>query len=57
MIKNYLKIALRNILKHKFCSLINILGMTVGITACLLIILYIKDELNYDRFHAHADRI
>ena len=57
MLKNYLKIALRNILKHKFFSLINILGMTVGITACLLIILYIKDELNYDRFHANADRM
>src|SRR5580704_13829531 len=57
MINNYLKVALRNILKHKFFSAINILGMTVGITACLLIILYIKDELSYDRFHANADRI
>ena len=57
MITNYLKVALRNIFKHKFFSAINILGMTVGITACLLIILYIKDELSYDRFHAQADRI
>src|SRR5260221_4255789 len=57
MIRNYLKVALRNIFKHKFFSAINILGMTVGITACLLIILYVKDELSYDRFHAHADRI
>ena len=57
MIRNYLKVALRNILKHKFFSAINILGMTVGITACLLIILYVKDELSYDRFHAHAERI
>ena len=57
MIKNYLKVAIRNILKHKFFSLITILGMTVGVTACLLIILYIKDELSYDRFHDHADRI
>ncbi len=57
MIRNYLKVALRNILKHKFFSAINILGMTVGITACLLIILYIKDELSFDRFHAHSYRI
>ena len=57
MIRNYLKVALRNILKHKFFSAINILGMTVGVTACLLIILYVKDEMSYDRFHAHADRI
>jgi putative ABC transport system permease protein len=57
MIKNYLKVTFRNILKHKFFSAINILGMTVGITACLLIILYIKDELGFDRFHAKADRI
>ncbi len=57
MLKNYFKVAVRNILKHKFFSAINILGMTVGITACLLIILYIKDELSYDRFHAKANRI
>jgi putative ABC transport system permease protein len=57
MFKNYLKVAFRNILKHKFFSLINILGMTIGVTACLLIALYVSDELSYDRFHAHADRI
>ena len=57
MLRNYFTIALRNILKHKFFSLITILGMTVGVTACLLIILYIKDELSYDRFHDHANRI
>lgn len=57
MIANYFKIAVRNILKHKFFSAINILGMTVGVTACLLILLYVKDELSYDRFHQHADRI
>jgi len=50
MIKNYLKVAFRNILKHGFFSAVNILGMTVGITACLLIILYVKDELSYDVF-------
>lgn len=57
MFKNYLKVALRNILKYKFFSAINILGMTIGITACLLIVLYVTEELSYDRFHAQADRI
>jgi putative ABC transport system permease protein len=57
MFKNYLKVAFRNILKHKFFSIINILGMTIGVTACLLIALYVTDELSYDRFHDRADRI
>ncbi|HEX6891977.1 MAG TPA: ABC transporter permease, partial [Chryseolinea sp.] len=57
MFKNYLNVAVRNILKHKFFSAINILGMTIGVTACLLIILYITDELSFDKFHANADRI
>jgi putative ABC transport system permease protein len=57
MFNNYFKVALRNILKHKFFSAINILGMTIGITACLLIILYITDELSFDKFHSKADRI
>jgi putative ABC transport system permease protein len=57
MYKNYFKVAFRNILKHKFFSAINILGMTIGITACLLIILFVADELSFDRFHAHAERI
>jgi len=57
MFKNYFKVAIRNILKHKFFSAINIFGMNIGITACLLIILYIGDELSYDRFHINADRI
>ncbi len=57
MFKNYLKVAFRNILKHKFFSLINILGMTIGVTACLLITLYVTDELSYDRFHTNAKQI
>lgn len=57
MFKNYLKVAFRNILKQKFFSMINILGMTIGVTACLLIALYVTDELSYDRFHDRADRI
>ncbi len=57
MIKNYFKVALRNVLKHKFYSAINILGMTLGVTACLMITLYITDELSFDKFHEKADRI
>ena len=57
MLKNYFKLAFRNILKYKFFSAINILGMSIGIAACLLILLYVTDELSYDRFHANADRI
>src|SRR6476469_7903549 len=57
MLRNYFKVAIRNILKYKFFSAINILGMTIGITACLLIVLYVVDELSYDRFHANSDRI
>lgn len=57
MLRNYFTIAIRNIRKRKFFATITILGMTAGITACLLIALYIIDELSYDRFHANADRI
>ncbi len=57
MLKNYIKLAFRNIMKHKFFSAINILGMSIGIASCLLILLYVVDELSFDRFHANADRI
>src|SRR5688500_9661021 len=57
MLQNYFKLAVRNILKHKFFSAINILGMSIGIAACLLILLYVVDELSFDRFHANANRI
>lgn len=57
MIKNYFLIALRNIRKHTFFSLINILGMTTGITACLLIVLFVVDEISYDQFNKKADRM
>lgn len=57
MIRNYLTIALRNITKHSFYAFINILGMTFGIAACLMIFLYVADELSYDVFHPDADRI
>lgn len=57
MLRNYFKLAFRNMLKYKFFSAVNILGMSIGITACLLILLYVVDELSYDRFHVHAGRI
>lgn len=57
MIKNYLKIALRFMLRQKGFSLINISGLTIGITCTLLIVLYIRDELSYDKFHPDFERI
>jgi len=57
MIKNYLKIAWRNLLRNKSFSLINILGLSIGITTCLLIFLYVQYELGYDRYHTKKDRI
>ena len=51
MIQNYLKIALRNLLKHKFISFINLFGLTIGLTCCLLITTYIINELSYDRYN------
>jgi putative ABC transport system permease protein len=57
MFRNYLKIAFRNLWKRRTFSLINILGLTVGMTACFLIFLYVRFELSYDSFHSRADRI
>ncbi len=57
MLKNYLKVALRNILKHKFFAAINITGLVIGMTCCLLIFVYIKDETSYDNFHANSERL
>ena len=57
MLKNYLKIAVRNLIKHRTYSLINILGLAVGMTACLLIVMYVWDELSYEDQHTNADRI
>lgn len=57
MFKNYLKIAFRNILKHKVYSLINILGLAIGMACSILILLWVRDELSYDRFHANAESI
>ncbi|MCB9067073.1 MAG: ABC transporter permease [Calditrichae bacterium] len=57
MLKNYLKIALRNLSKQKLYSLINVIGLAVGLACCLLIMLFIRNELNFDKFHENADRI
>jgi ABC-type antimicrobial peptide transport system permease subunit len=57
MLKNYLKITLRNINKYKGYSSINILGLAVGMACCILIILWVRDELSFDRFHENADVI
>jgi putative ABC transport system permease protein len=57
MFQSYLKIALRNIVHQKSYSFINIIGLAIGITCCILILLYVQDELSYDRYHANAGRI
>ena len=57
MIRNYLKIALRNIRKHKGYSLINIAGFAIGMACCLLILSYVRQELSYDRYHRDLDRL
>ncbi|MCW3091916.1 MAG: transporter permease [Ferruginibacter sp.] len=57
MIKNLLLVALRNFKKDKWYSLLNVLGLTIGITFSLFLIFYVRDELNYDRYHEKADRI
>jgi len=57
MIKNLILVALRNFKKDKWYSLLNVLGLTIGITFSLFLIFYIRDELGYDRYHEKADRI
>ncbi len=57
MFKNYFKVALRNLWKNKVFSAINIIGLAAGLAVCLLIVLYVKDELSYDKYNVNADRI
>jgi putative ABC transport system permease protein len=57
MFKNYLKIALRNLRKNKLYSSVNIIGLTIGLVGCLLIGIYVWNELTYDKFHKDGDRI
>ena len=54
MLQNYLKIALRNLRKHRGYAFINISGLAVGLTCCLLLFLYVRHEWSYDRFHENA---
>jgi putative ABC transport system permease protein len=57
MFNNYLKIAFRNLKRYKAYSLINIAGLAIGIACCLLIVLFVRDELSFDRFHEHKNQI
>src|SRR6185369_12593418 len=57
MIKNYFKTAWRNLFQNKFLSAIKILGLSIGLTVCMLIFLYTKDEITFDRFHANKETI
>ena len=57
MLRNYFKIAYRNLIKYKFISFVNLFGLTVGLTCCLLILSYILNELSYDRYNKNADNI
>ncbi|MDB5152085.1 MAG: FtsX-like permease family protein, partial [Mucilaginibacter sp.] len=57
MIKNYIKIAWRNLIRQKLFSLINISGLAIGLAVCMLIMLYVAHEHSYDKFHKNADRI
>jgi putative ABC transport system permease protein len=57
MLRNYFKVAFRNLFRHKFYSFINVSGLTIGISVSLLIAFFVVDELSYDKFHKDADRI
>jgi len=57
MLKNYFKIAFRNLWRNKGFSIINILGLSIGLATCLVILLFIQNELGYDRYNKKADRI
>ncbi len=57
MLKNYLKIAFRTLLKHKTFSAINLIGLAVSLAVCLLLIAFVRHQQRFDRFHANADRI
>ncbi len=57
MFNNYLTIVIRLLLRYKGYSLINVLGLAIGIAGCVLIVLYVQDELSYDQYHQNKDRI
>ncbi len=57
MLHNYLKIAFRNLLRYKGFSLINIFGLGLGLASSILILLWVADELNFDKFHTNSKNI
>src|SRR5579859_6969154 len=57
MLKNYLKVAFRNLWKNKGFSFINIVGLAIGMASAILILLWIQNEVSYDDFHEKKDRI
>jgi len=57
MIKNYLKVAWRNLVRNKFFSAINILGLALGMACSVLILLWVQSELSMDSFHTNKDRL
>lgn len=57
MIRNYIKTAVRSLMKNKGFTILNVLGLSVGLATCLLIVFYVVDEFSYDRYNVNADRI
>jgi len=57
MFRNYLKVSLRYLNNHKGYTLINVLGLAVGIACCILIMVFVRSEWSFDRFHSKSDRI
>src|SRR5688500_774567 len=57
MLKNYFKVAIRYLTRYKEYTIINVLGLAVGIACCILIMLFVRNEFSYNKFHAKADRI
>ena len=57
MFKNYFKIAWRNLMKNKIFSFINIIGLSVGLTCCMLIAVYLYNEVSYDKYHKNIDQL
>src|SRR5215204_4715759 len=57
MLRNYFKIAFRNIKRHKAFALLNISGLAIGMACSILILLWVQNELSYDRFHSNAEQL
>ena len=57
MLKNYLLVTIRNLFRNGFYSVINISGLAIGITCSILILLWVTDELSFDKFHPKSDRL